>query len=173
MGKGSLRLAAVAGDITLEDVDVVVNAANSALAGGGGVDGAIHRAAGAADLHFACRSLGGCKTGDAKLTPGFALRARYIAHTVGPVWRGGDSGEPVLLASCYRRCVELAEEVGASSIAFPAISTGIFGYPREAAARVAIDTLRGLDSSLEVARLIAFDDATYQIYEQLLAGATP
>lgn len=160
---------AVIGDITTEEVDVVVNAANSQLAGGGGVDGAIHRAAGATRLHEACRQLGGCATGDAKLTDGFSLPARYIAHAVGPRWRGGGKGEHELLASCYRRCLELAEEVGARSIAFPAISTGIYGFPREEAARIAVETIRATPSSLERVRLVAFDEATHSLYRKLLA----
>jgi O-acetyl-ADP-ribose deacetylase (regulator of RNase III) len=164
-----VRLQAHLGDITTADVDVVVNAANSALAGGGGVDGAIHRAAGAAELHEACRRLEGCATGDAKLTPGFGLKARWIAHTVGPVWRGGDSGEPELLASCYRRCIELADSVGARSIAFPAISTGIFGYPRSEAAAVTVSTLKTSETAVEVALLVAFDQETLDLYARLLA----
>jgi O-acetyl-ADP-ribose deacetylase len=164
-------LVAVRGDITQEDVDVVVNAANTSLMGGGGVDGAIHRAAGEADLHRACAALGGCATGDAKLTPGFGLPARWIAHAVGPMWRGGEHGEPELLASCYRRCLELADSVGATSIAFPAISTGAYGYPPAAAARVAIAALRGATTSVTLARLVAFDARTYRLYEELLAEA--
>src|SRR5436853_2097768 len=137
-----MRIEAVLGDITAEEVDAVVNAANEALAGGGGVDGAIHRAAGAAELHEACAELGGCATGDAKATPGFGLAARWIIHAVGPVWRGGGQGEPDLLASAYRRSLEVADDVGAHTVAFPAISTGVYGYPRDKAARVAIDTIR-------------------------------
>jgi O-acetyl-ADP-ribose deacetylase (regulator of RNase III) len=165
-----MRIEASAGDITKEAVDAVVNAANSALAGGGGVDGAIHRAAGHAELRRACRSLGGCSTGDAKATPGFALPARWIIHTVGPIWRGGGEGEPELLASCYRRCVEIAEELGARSLAFPAISTGVYGYPRDEAARIAVSTLRSVGdrTAVQLARLIAFDRETLVLYERLI-----
>jgi O-acetyl-ADP-ribose deacetylase len=166
-----VRIEAVQGDITVQDVDAVVNAANPALAGGGGVDGAIHRAAGPADLHQACSALGGCDVGDAKATPGFALRAPWIIHTVGPVWRGGDAGEEELLASCYRRCLEVAGELGARSVAFPAISTGVYGYPAADAARVAVTALRSVPAGVEmdVARLVAFDRATLGYYEALLA----
>jgi O-acetyl-ADP-ribose deacetylase (regulator of RNase III) len=164
-----LQIVAVHGDITLEDVDVVVNAANSGLAGGGGVDGAIHRAAGAEELRQACRKLGGCETGDAKLTEGFNLRARWIAHAVGPVWQGGRNGEPDLLASCYRRCLELADEVSARSIAFPAISTGAYGFPRDKAALIAIATLRSAKTTVQLARLVAFDDETFRLYLGLLS----
>jgi O-acetyl-ADP-ribose deacetylase len=145
----------VQGDITRLDVDVIVNAANSSLLGGGGVDGAIHRAAGPELVH-ACRLLGGCRTGDAKGTLGFGLMARWIVHTVGPVWRGGDHGEAELLASCYRRSLELAVEVNAVSVAFPAISTGIFGYPIELATRVAIDTITSSTAPDDVV-LVGFD----------------
>ena len=157
------------GDITLEQVDAVVNAANEALAGGGGVDGAIHRAAGHAELQAACRELGGCTTGDAKATPGFGLAARWIIHTVGPVWRGGGHGEPDLLASSYRRSLEVAGELGAQSVAFPAISTGIYGYPPDEAARIAVETVRSAETQVELVRLVAFDEATFRLYEDLLA----
>ena len=159
---------AVQGDITAQDVDAVVNAANQGLAGGGGVDGAIHRAAGHRELQEACQALGGCPTGDAKATPGFRLPARWIIHAVGPRWRGGDKGEAEDLASCYRRSLEVADELGAKSIAFPAISTGIYGYPSEEAARIAVDTIRSTPTDVERVRLVAFDAATHRLYEDLL-----
>ena len=162
-----IRIEGVLRDITAEDVDAIVNAANSSLLGGGGVDGAIHRAAGP-DLVAACRLLGGCRTGDAKATPGFQLAARWVIHTVGPVWRGGGEGEPELLASCYRRSLEVADEIGARSVAFPAISTGVYGYPPAEAARVAVATLRAAatTSKVELVRLVAFNQATLDLYEE-------
>jgi O-acetyl-ADP-ribose deacetylase (regulator of RNase III) len=168
-----VRIEIVQGDITGEVVDAIVNAANSALAGGGGVDGAIHRAAGAADLRAACADLGGCDAGDAKATPGFALPSRWIIHTVGPVWRGGQAGEAELLASCYRRCLAVADELGAGSIAFPAISTGIYGYPRAAAAEIAVGTLTAATSKVHLARLVAFDAETLQLYGESLRRHRP
>ncbi len=164
-----MRIEAAKADITRESVDAIVNAANTSLLGGGGVDGAIHRAAGP-ELLDACRPLGGCATGDAKATPGFRLAARWVIHTVGPVWRGGGDGESDLLASCYRRSVEVADELGARSLAFPAISTGVYGYPRDAAAEIAVGTLRGTPTDVELVRLIAFDEETRALYESLLAS---
>jgi len=164
-----MRIEAVQGDITAEAVDAVVNAANSALAGGGGVDGAIHRAAGAKELRAACAALGGCATGDAKATPGFGLPARWIIHAVGPRYRDGRHGEPELLASCYRRSLEVADELGARSVAFPAISTGIYGYPPEEAATIAVDTIRSTPASVELVRLVAFDEATLRLYQARLS----
>jgi O-acetyl-ADP-ribose deacetylase (regulator of RNase III) len=164
---GAPRIEAVVGDITVQEVDAIVNAANRSLLGGGGVDGAIHRAAGP-ELLEACRALGGCETGDAKATPGFRLPARWVIHTVGPVYRDGASGEKELLASCYRRSLEVADELGAASVAFPAISTGVYGYPREEAAVLAVDTLRSTSTSVEMVRLVAFDEATLQLYLRLL-----
>ncbi|MBO0713431.1 MAG: O-acetyl-ADP-ribose deacetylase [Acidimicrobiales bacterium] len=163
-----MRIEAIKGDITACQVDAIVNAANEALAGGGGVDGAIHRAAGAAELHRACAELGGCATGDAKATPGFGLPARFIIHAVGPRWRGGGRGEADLLASCYRRSLEVAEELGARSVAFPAISTGIYGYPADEAAAVAIRTLKEASTEVEHVQLVAFDEATLAGYQRLL-----
>ena len=163
-----MRLEAVWGDITGETVDAIVNAANSSLLGGGGVDGAVHRAAGP-ELLEACRNLGGCATGDAKATPGFKLGAPWVIHTVGPVWRGGAAGEAELLASCYRRCMEAADELGARSVAFPAISTGVYGYPAEEAATIAVDTVRTTPTSVELVKLVAFDERTHSLYARRLA----
>ncbi len=165
-----MRIEAMEGDITEQDVDAVVNAANEHLAGGGGVDGAIHRAAGRAELQKACRELGRCPTGDAKATPGFGLRARWIIHAVGPRYRDGRHGEAELLASAYRRSLEVADELGARSVAFPAISTGIYGYPREEAARIAVKTIRETRTDVELVRLVAFDRATLDLYERELAS---
>lgn len=164
-----MRIEAVQADITREHVDAIVNAANQALAGGGGVDGAIHRAAGAGELHAACAALGGCATGEAKATPAFGLAARWIIHAVGPRYRDGRHGEPERLASCYRRSLEVADELGARSVAFPAISTGIYGYPPEEAATIAVDTIRTTPTSVELVRLVAFDAQTLQLYEARLA----
>jgi O-acetyl-ADP-ribose deacetylase (regulator of RNase III) len=168
-----MQIEAVLGDITTQEVDAIVNAANQQLAGGGGVDGAIHRAAGAADLHAACALLGGCPTGDAKATPAFKLGAQWIIHTVGPRWRGGGHGEADLLASCYRRSLVVASELGARSMAFPAISTGIYGYPAADAAEVAVTTIRATADSMPLGvqevRLVAFDQPTFERYRELLA----
>jgi O-acetyl-ADP-ribose deacetylase len=162
------RLEAVRGDLTTERTDAIVNAANSQLAAGGGVCGAIFAAAGPG-LAEACAELGGCTTGDAKATPGFALPARWIVHAVGPVWHGGDAGEPEALASTYARSLEVADELGAASIAFPAISTGIFGYPVDAATRVAVATCRDAETEhVELVRFVCFDETTLDAYRREL-----
>ena len=161
-------LDAVRGDITALAVDAIVNAAKTSLLGGGGVDGSIHRAAGP-ELLEECRTLGGCASGDAKATGAYRLPARWVIHTVGPVWRGGDHGEAELLASCYRRCLEVADEIGARSLAFPAISTGAYGFPRRRAAEIAVETLRSTETAVEQVTLVAFDDDTLALYRRQLA----
>ncbi|MEO6815718.1 MAG: O-acetyl-ADP-ribose deacetylase [Edaphobacter sp.] len=157
------------GDITKLQVDAIVNAANSSLLGGGGVDGAIHRAAGKELLH-ACEKLGGCATGSAKATSGFNLPAKWIFHAVGPVWNGGSHGEATLLAGCYRQCMELAQEYEAKSIAFPAISTGIYHFPQQQGAEIAVQTAHEhlQPSGAERVIFCCFDEPTAQIYEKIL-----
>ena len=165
-------LRAVRADITTLAVDAIVNAANETLLGGGGVDGAIHRAAGP-ELLAACRRLNGCRTGDVKLTPGFALPARYVLHAVGPVWHGGSRGEPQLLGSCYRKAIEIAQAHALASVAFPSISTGVYGYPLEAATRIAIDTVRqavARPASIQSVVFCCFSAGDLAVYDALLAA---
>lgn len=156
----------IQGDITTLDADAVVNAANTSLRGGGGVDGAIHRAAGK-QLLDACREIGGCPTGEARITPGFNLPARWVIHTVGPVWSGGDSGEPELLESAYRSSLELAMQYDIDTIAFPGISTGVYGFPKQRAAQIALDTMKEYEN--EFGRIIAccFSREDADIYRQV------
>ena len=161
-------LVAVVGDLTTEATDAVVNAANEALARGGGVCGAIFAAAGPG-LAEACAAVAPCPTGDARGTPGFALPARAIVHAVGPVWRGGTHGEAALLASAYRRALAVADDLDARSVSFPAISTGIFGYPLDAATEIAVTTVAGADTAVELVRFVCFDAATLAAYERALA----
>jgi O-acetyl-ADP-ribose deacetylase (regulator of RNase III) len=159
---------ALRADITTLEVDAIVNAANESLLGGGGVDGAIHRAAGP-ELLAACRTLHGCPTGEAKITPGFRLPAKWVIHTVGPVWHGGGRGEPALLASCYRESLRLAAQHGVRSIALPSISTGVYGYPKEAAARIAIAAMREHEAEFDDVIACCFNEADQTLYERLLA----
>ncbi|MDJ0950015.1 MAG: O-acetyl-ADP-ribose deacetylase [Alphaproteobacteria bacterium] len=167
------RLSVEQGDITRQQVDAIVNAANESLLGGGGVDGAIHRAAGP-ELLAECRSVGGCPTGEARLTQGYRLPAKYVIHTVGPVWHGGGQDEDALLAACYRNSLALAAEHGVRSIAFPAISTGVYRFPLERATRLAVETVRRVLASSELPErvvFVCFDEATTAVYREILEGA--
>ena len=165
------RIIVTQGDITKMKVDAIVNAANSRLAGGGGVDGAIHRAAGP-QLHEACKKLNGCETGSAKITKGFKLPAKYVIHAVGPIWRGGDHSEAAMLKSCYQVSLNKAMQYNLESIAFPNISTGIYGYPKEEAATIAIDTVRAFLDAHELPAevyFVCFDDENYNLYKKKLS----
>ena len=158
------------GDLTKQDVDAIVNAANESLLGGGGVDGAIHRAAGP-ELLAECRTLNGCKTGEAKITRGYKLKAKHVIHTAGPIWYGGKQGEPELLANCYRNALKLAAENNLKTISFPCISTGIYGYPIELASPLAVNTVKEFlknPSSIEIAGFVCFSDTDFAVYKKLI-----
>jgi len=167
------RITLVQGDITTQQVDAIVNAANERLLGGGGVDDAIHRAAGP-QLLAECRTLGGCPTGEARITKGYRLPARFVIHTVGPIWKGGERNEPELLASCYRSSLRLAVDNGAKTVAFPSISTGVYGFPIERAVPIAIGTVQSADwrmadeTSIEEVRFVCFSGEDYAVYQQEL-----
>ena len=161
------KIKIIRGDITKRNTDAIVNAANRTLLGGGGVDGAIHRAAGK-ELLLECRTLNGCETGGAKITKGYNLKAKYVIHTVGPVWSGGDRGEEKLLASCYLNSLRLAAENGVKSVSFPAISTGVYGYPPEKAVKTAVAAVLDFlkkNSGIETVEFVCFDEQTYTLYE--------
>jgi len=165
-----MKIKLIQGDITTLEVDAIVNAANTSLLGGGGVDGAIHRVAGP-ELLDECRILKGCNTGDAKITNGYNLPAKFVIHTVGPVWHGGNSGEAEKLASCYRRCLEVAVSNGVKSIAFPNISTGVYGYPKQEAAQIAMAEVTGFISGhqeIDTVLFCAFDEDNFRIYKNIL-----
>ncbi len=165
------RIEIVTGDIVTIEADAIVNAANARLTGGGGVDGAIHLAAGP-KLMDACAKIGGCATGDAVITPGFNLPARYVIHAVGPIWQGGEQDEAKQLRSCYRRCMEIAEEHGVKTISFPAISCGAYGYPLEDAARIAVSAVKAFlagDDAIEHVRFVCFEPGVAEVFEEALA----
>jgi O-acetyl-ADP-ribose deacetylase (regulator of RNase III) len=167
------RLVTIKGDITQRPVDAIVNAANESLLGGGGVDGAIHRAAGP-ELLEACRQLGGCPAGEARITPGFRLPARFVIHTVGPVWKGGQAGEAHVLARCYHSVMAIARDNALKTLAFPAISCGVYGYPPEEACAIAVGTLKGLlddNPSIRRIELVAFNDTIFHIFQSLLGSS--
>ena len=168
------RIEIIQGDITKQAVDAIVNAANTSLLGGGGVDGAIHRAAGP-ELLAECRTLHGCRTGEAKITRGYRLPARFVIHTPGPVWHGGGSGEEALLASCYKSCLTLAAENGCKTVDFPSISTGVYHFPLEKASRIAVSTIAAFlaeHPELERVRMVCFDGRTKAFYDRALEELT-
>jgi len=163
-----VKIEALQGDITEQDTDIIVNAANSRLAGGGGVDGAIHKAAGYKELQEALRRIGHCPTGQVCVTPGFKLKAKWIIHAVGPIYKDGKHNEPELLASCYENSLKLADDLGAKSIAFPAISCGVYGYPIKEACQIALKTVTNTPTKLELIRFVLFDSQSYTLYQKKL-----